>query len=270
VGGGSLGEGALSRGVSGSGGVSVGEGFQGEGVLSRGESGSGGVSVGGGFQGDGLPIRRETQPGGAPVGGGSQAEGGPNGGESRAEGIPRSGEFRRDGAVWSLSFAGRSAHLPDAKGLRDLRTLLSLPGQDVPAVRLLAPDGGELVVAARRMGGDEVLDEEAKTRYRRRLTLLDEEIDRAVELGEDRRAAEFDRERAALLEELRSAAGLGGRTRRLGDEAERARKTVTARIRDILRKLDHAHPELATHLRASISTGSTCRYQPESETTWRL
>ncbi|MFI7703077.1 ATP-binding protein [Nonomuraea sp. NPDC049480] len=183
---------------------------------------------------------------------------------------PDDARFRREGPVWSLVFAGRSAHLPDAKGLRDLHTLLSLPGQDVPAVRLLDPEGGELVVAARRMGGDEVLDDEAKTRYRGRLTQLDEEIDRAVELGDDRRAAEFDHERAALLEELRAAAGLGGRTRRLGDEAERARKTVTARIRDVLRKLDHTHPELAAHLRASVSTGSTCRYQPENEITWRL
>ncbi|GAA3545295.1 hypothetical protein GCM10022419_026910 [Nonomuraea rosea] len=180
------------------------------------------------------------------------------------------GEFKREGAVWALAFAGRVAHLPDAKGLRDLHTLLSRPGQDVPAVLLLDPEGGRLVVAAARMGGDEVLDEEAKSRYRRRLAQLDEEIDRAAELGDDRRAAEFDRERAALLDELRAAAGLGGRTRRLGDEAERARKTVTARIRDVLRKLDRAHPELAAHLRASVSTGSTCRYQPAEELTWHL
>ncbi|MFC6679980.1 hypothetical protein ACFQE7_29130 [Nonomuraea ferruginea] len=167
-------------------------------------------------------------------------------------------------------FAGRAVHVPDAKGLRDLHTLLGSPGTDMPAVRLLDPEGGELVVAARRMGGDDVLDEEAKARYRHHLTLLDEEIDRATELGDDRRAAELDGERAALLEELRRAAGLGGRSRRLGDEAERARKTVTARIRDVLRKLDRAHPELAAHLRATVSTGSTCRYQPDTPITWRL
>ncbi|MEV4835726.1 AAA family ATPase [Nonomuraea sp. NPDC049486] len=178
--------------------------------------------------------------------------------------------FSREGAVWSLVFAGRAVHVPDAKGLRDLHTLLGSPGTDMPAVRLLDPEGGELVVAARRMGGDDVLDEEAKARYRHHLTLLDEEIDRATELGDDRRAAELDGERAALLEELRRAAGLGGRSRRLGDEAERARKTVTARIRDVLRKLDRAHPELAAHLRATVSTGSTCRYQPDTPITWRL
>ncbi|MEV4176968.1 AAA family ATPase [Nonomuraea sp. NPDC049709] len=185
--------------------------------------------------------------------------------------LPRPGggnAFRFDGEVWTLTFAGRTVHLPDSKGLADLRVLIGRPGSDVSAVDLLNPPGGQVVVAARSMGGDDVLDEEARTRYRSRLEVLDEEIDRAVELGDDRRAAEFDAERQALLDELRTATGLGGRPRRLGDDAERARKAVTNRIRNTLRQLDHRHPELAAHLRASISTGSTCRYQPPSEVHW--
>lgn len=168
-------------------------------------------------------------------------------------------EFRRDGSVWTLGFDGHTAHLPDTKGLRDLHVLLSQPGTAVPAVSLLDTDA----VPSARLGGDAVLDDEAKRRYRQRLDQLDGEIDRATELGDDVRAARLDRERAALLEELRTAAGLAGRTRRLGDEAERARKTVTARIRDTLRKLDESHPGLAAHLRATVSTGATCVYQPD-------
>ncbi|MFC8074085.1 AAA family ATPase [Streptomyces sp. NPDC057307] len=183
--------------------------------------------------------------------------------DAGVEPAPPGPEFRRDGAVWALAFDGRAVHVPDAKGLRDLHTLLSHPGTDVPAVRLLAPDGGETAVAAHAMGGDPVLDERAKAEYRRRLDQLDLEIDRAGERGDDTRAAAYDRERQALLDELRTAAGLGGRTRRLGDEAERARKTVTARIRDTLRKLDARHPELAAYLRKSVTTGSTCAYRPE-------
>jgi tetratricopeptide (TPR) repeat protein len=178
-------------------------------------------------------------------------------------------EFRLVDDVWVLSMAGHTVHMPDAKGLRDLHTLIGSPGNDIRAVELLDPDGGELVVAARSLGGDQVLDEQARAAYQRRLATLDEEIDRAAELGDDHKAAQLDRERAALLDELRVAAGLGGRTRRLGDEAERARKTVTARIRDTLRKLDDRHPELAAHLRASVSTGAICRYQPETGVTWR-
>ncbi|MGW3899390.1 hypothetical protein ACWD6L_29790, partial [Micromonospora profundi] len=76
--------------------------------------------------------------------------------------------------------------------------------------------------------------------------------------------------RAPLLAGGPAAAGLAGRSRRLGDEAERARKTVTARIRDTMRKLDERHPALAGHLREAVSTGSTCRYLPSETVPWRL
>ncbi|WP_285793283.1 AAA family ATPase [Micromonospora sp. NBRC 107095] len=179
-------------------------------------------------------------------------------------------EFRRDGPVWQLAYAGVVVHLPDAKGLHDLHLLLSRPGSDVPAVELLDPAAGPELVAARRMGADPVLDEEAKARYRRHLARLDEEIDRAAARDDERKVSMLDAERGALLDELRAAAGLAGRSRRLGDEAERARKTVTARIRDTLRKLDERHPTLAGHLRDCVSTGSTCRYLPPSPLPWRL
>ncbi|MBM7167676.1 AAA family ATPase [Streptomyces sp. G44] len=178
-------------------------------------------------------------------------------------------EFRRNGEVWRLTYGGRTVHMPDAKGLRDLHCLLSLPGRDIAALQLLNPDD-DTVATVHGMGADEVMDDEARNRYRRHLERLEEEIDRAVERGDDDRAAAHDRERAALLEELRRCAGLGGRARRLGDSRERARKNVTARIRDTLRKLAERHPELAAHLRRTVSTGTMCRYTPEQDLRWRL
>ncbi|MFI6981028.1 ATP-binding protein [Embleya sp. NPDC050154] len=189
---------------------------------------------------------------------------------AHSEPVERTAEFRREGAVWRLDFAGRVVHVPDAKGLRDVRHLLERPGTPVPAARLLDPDGESAVSAAGAMGADALLDDEARRRYRRHLDRLDEEIARAERCGDDVRAAEYDRERAALLAELRRAAGLAGRVRRLGDQGERARKTITARIRDTLRRLDERHPELAAHLRASVSTGSTCCYTPDPRVRWRL
>lgn len=181
-----------------------------------------------------------------------------------------SAEFRRNGPVWQLRWDGVTVHVPDAKGLRDLHSLLGLPGADVPAVRLLAPEGGDLVVAAGQLGGDPVLDEEAKRRYKEHLDRLDAEIDRAAARDDAQQVEKYGRERQALLDELRTAAGLGGRTRRLGDQTERARKTVTARIRDTLRKLETLHPALAAHLKASVTTGTTCAYRPEHSPDWRL
>lgn len=184
--------------------------------------------------------------------------------------VPSAAEFRRIGPVWRLRWDGVTVHVPDAKGLRDLHSLLGLPGADVPAVQLLAPEGGDLVVAAGQLGGDPVLDEEAKRRYKEHLARLDAEIDRAAARDDAGLVEKYDRERQALLDELRTAAGLGGRSRRLGDQTERARKTVTARIRDTLRKLDTLHPALAAHLKASVTTGTTCAYRPGHPPGWRL
>jgi hypothetical protein len=187
------------------------------------------------------------------------------------EGGPgRPDAFTFDGVVWTLRFAGRTAVVPDAKGLADLHLLLGRPGEDVPAIALLNPESESLVEAVSRFGADPVLDDLAKAAYRHRLGQLDDQLAAALDRGHDDLAADLDRERAALLAELAEATGLSGRSRRLGDEAERARKTVTARIKDTLRRLDTRHPELAAHLRAAVSTGTACRYQPDAPVHWTL
>jgi hypothetical protein len=180
----------------------------------------------------------------------------------------RLARFVREGDVWTLTFGDETVRLPDAKGLRDLHTLVRQPGVDIAALALLDPDGGDIVLASRRLGSDTVLDDRARDAYRRRLETIDEAIERALAAGDDNAAQRHDSERHALLSELRAATGLGGRARRLGDESERARKAVTARIRDTLRRLSERHPALATHLDASVVTGTNCRYDPPEPVTW--
>ncbi|MEV0646450.1 AAA family ATPase [Phytomonospora sp. NPDC050363] len=183
---------------------------------------------------------------------------------------PADNVFRPDGKVWTLRYAGRTAHVRDAKGLHDLRILLGRPGVDVPATELLAPTAATATAAMRGFGADPVLDDQARIAYRDHLLRLDDAIQRAETRGDERRLAALDAERAALLDELRRATGLGGRPRRLGDEAERARQTVSARIRDVLRRLREPHPELHEHLTAAVSTGAYCVYRPGEPTRWSL
>lgn len=95
------------------------------------------------------------------------------------------------------------------------------------------------------------------------------QIEEAAESGHVRAGLVVE-ERTALVRELAAATGLGGRDRRLGDESERARKTVGARMRDCLRRIERVHPDLAAHLRGAIRMGTVCSYQPEKPTTWRL
>ncbi len=178
--------------------------------------------------------------------------------------------FRFDGEVWTLTFAGTTALLADAKGMHDLRELLAHPGTDISATALLGLTDGTGTAAV--AGADPVLDEKAKAEYRARLTTLEDEIDAAMTRQDDQHAERLEREREALLGALRVAFGLGGRPRRLGSESERARKAVTARIKDALRRLDSRHPPLARHLRSTVSTGTYCCYRPPVAVSmrWRL
>jgi hypothetical protein len=73
-----------------------------------------------------------------------------------------------------------------------------------------------------------------------------------------------------LIAQLSAAAGLGGRNRRLGDDGERARKAVTARIQEALHRIERVHAPLAGHLRASVRTGTWCSYSPADSIRWRL
>lgn len=52
----------------------------------------------------------------------------------------------------------------------------------------------------------------------------------------------------------------------MSDDDERARKAVAWRIRDALRKITAAHPELGAHLDDTITTGTFCAYWPRLDT----
>jgi hypothetical protein len=178
-------------------------------------------------------------------------------------------EFRRVGASWTVGYAGRVVRLPDAKGMRDLAVLLSRPGQPVPAAELVAlSGGGRLARAGLALGADAVLDGQAKLAYRRRLQDLDQEVAEAEDQGDPERVEKARQERDAIAHELAAALGLGGRDRGLGDPAERARKAVTERIRYSMARIARAHPELAGHLEASVTTGSSCAYVAAEPVTW--
>ncbi|MCW4355620.1 AAA family ATPase [Hoyosella sp. YIM 151337] len=184
---------------------------------------------------------------------------------------PDSGRFSFvfDGSVWRLSFDDHVSYLPDAKGLHDLRYLLGHPHRPVSAVDLLTAGSGRESRAARSFSGDRVLDAEAKRQYRERIGTLDTLIDDAIAAMDDAAAAKLDKERQALLDELRSAA-FGSHEHRLGDEAERSRKAVSARIRDALRRIRTRDERLYMHLDASIQTGLKCMYAPQETHPWEL
>jgi tetratricopeptide (TPR) repeat protein len=183
--------------------------------------------------------------------------------------------FRLEGEVWRLVHAGREVRLRDSKGLRDLARMLAEPARPFPAVELAGAPGGvargdEAGAEGLHAQGDlgELVDARAREAYRRRLADLDEEIDDADRAADVERSAKAAAEKEALVAHLAAAYGLGGRPRRTGDTAERARQTVTARIREAMTRIESVHPDLGRHLRRSVRTGRICVYEPDSPIEW--
>jgi predicted ATPase/tetratricopeptide (TPR) repeat protein len=175
----------------------------------------------------------------------------------------RAGTFRVAGAVWEVGLGGDVTSVKGTKGMADLARLLARPGTEVHCL--------ELVGAGVEEGSTgEVLDETARRAYEQRLRDLQAELDEADahhDVGRSERAqAEMD----ALVDQLTSALGLAGRARRTGSTVERARSTVTQRVRSTIRRVEAAHPRLGRHLRASIRTGTFCSYVPEEPVDWDL
>jgi hypothetical protein len=189
----------------------------------------------------------------------------------------RAAVLRREGDVWALGLEGTLFRLRDAKGLVHLAQLLSRPGEELHALDLVSHAeglGGPSPVASGvagelgvRAGGQAdvgpALDAEAKRSYRDRAAELRDELEEAESFNDPERAARAREELAWIADQLTGAVGLGGRDRRTGSDAERARVNVTRAIRAALKRVQERDAELGGHLQATVRTGTFCAYEPD-------
>ena len=174
-------------------------------------------------------------------------------------------ELIRNGDVWSIGWGGSRQHVKHAKGLADIATLVQNPGIGIAALTLV--DG--MPHGATGISSQPLLDEQARREFRRRVRDIDAELGEAEAHGDLSRQGKLSEERQALLAELSAAAGLGMRSRAFPSDAERARKAVTARLRDAIARVRSVHPSLGEHLDGAIVTGLTCVYKPTLPIRWR-
>jgi non-specific serine/threonine protein kinase len=176
--------------------------------------------------------------------------------------------MRREGEFYTIIFDGQICRLKDSKGLRYLEHLLGHPGSEfhvLDLVRRLGPPEDAGVVRDLRPVGfadPPILDARAKDAYRRRLHELREQLDEAEALNDIGRVGGLRFELEALTEQLAGAVGLGGRNRVAATASERARSTVTQRLKNAMRKIDAHAPILGDYLRRAVRTGTFCAYLP--------
>ncbi len=206
-------------------------------------------------------------------------------GERDAVSRPRTatGLFRREGSHWTITYEGRTIRMKHAKGNDYLAMLLQSPGREIHVLDLaggrLAPaesvGKSDAEVAIRRdLGSDagEVIDAQARAAYKRRLAELHEELEEARGFNDLGRIDRLENESEAITLELSRAIGLGGRHRKAGSAAERARINVSRAIAAVMKKIAKEHPMLAEHFAARVHRGTFCSYAPDPSLTvhWEL
>jgi tetratricopeptide (TPR) repeat protein len=189
---------------------------------------------------------------------------------------PSEARLQVEGDVWTFSFEGHPVRVTDGKGVRYLALLLESPGVEIHAIDLVGADEGAapgatttaaaaaeagLAIAADDAGA--VLDAEAKRAYKSRLAELREDLEEAESFNDPERASRAREEIEFLTHELAGAVGLGGRDRKTGSNAERARVNVTRAIRTLLKRLTEHDAALGHELEATIRTGTYCAFEPD-------
>jgi tetratricopeptide (TPR) repeat protein len=165
----------------------------------------------------------------------------------------------REGEYWTVAGAGGVCRVKDGRGIQMLAQLCAHPGQEFHVLALMGATGDE---AADSGDAGALLDEEAVAEYRARVAELDEELAEAQAWADTGRAERLRSEREAVAAELSRGVGLGGRARRSGSAAERARTNVQRRIRRSIQKIGETLPALGAYLDRAVKTGTFCSYEP--------
>jgi len=174
--------------------------------------------------------------------------------------------FVREGEYWAVAHEGKMFRLKDSLGIQYLVRLLEAPGREIHVLDLVGERaaGGGVNEAIDTGDAGELLDDEARRSYQRRLEDLEETVAEAESFGDAARAARAREEIEMLGAELGRAVGLGGWARRAGGAAERARSAVQRRIKNAIDRIaDHA-PALAALLSRTVRTGNYCVYRPDA------
>jgi tetratricopeptide (TPR) repeat protein len=161
--------------------------------------------------------------------------------------------------AWLVQRGAASFLVPDLRGMPMLARLVAHADTEIHSLELVS--GRE---DTREADGDagELLDGQARAEYKRRIADLEQIADEARERGDAARAETARGERETLVRELSRAVGRGGKSRRAGAAAERARVSAQRCIREAIRRIVEVDADLGAHLERTIRTGIFCIYQP--------
>jgi tetratricopeptide (TPR) repeat protein len=169
--------------------------------------------------------------------------------------------IRRGHRHWQLTVAERETVVADRLGVHYLARLLTNPGRSISALQLASESADPAPETTRQP----LLDEHARSAYRRRVQQLTDELAAADVRGDQGRSQRLQTELDELLAELRRVSDKGGRSRPFVDPGERARTAVRKAIKRAIDEIGASDPDLGAHLRATVTTGNMCCFTPDPD-----
>ena len=180
--------------------------------------------------------------------------------------------FRRDGDGWRVAFMGEESRVKDLRGMSLIHCLVAAPNREFSATELL----NQTLVLAESSAvsvtgyGDLplALDAKALRASQAELKRLTKEMELARESGNKDLESELGEEFLQLIEQTNKDTDHRGRSRPLGSEPDKARKSAWAALNRARERICRELPDLAAHLHDCIHTGRRLSYQPDIDITW--
>jgi hypothetical protein len=199
--------------------------------------------------------------------------------------------FRKDGDVWLASYNGKQSRIKHTKGCYYIKALLAAPNQEITCSQLqglvdktpppISDDEDEYRgmssdkleaegLAVHYESTDDLIDEETIKGYKATLKTIDAEIAEAESRGMTIKAAQLKNQKSFIEKELKKSTDIKGKSRKVPDASEKARKAVLASIKTAIKNIGNEMPALSLHLKSHISKGNTYKYTPEENLGWQI
>ncbi len=172
--------------------------------------------------------------------------------------------FRRMGASWLMVYDGTAFHINHTQGCPVLAVLLENPRRSFTHLALKRIVDGKAEPRTRQ-NPIEVVDREARIDLDASIDQLQSFIDPE---GDPAEQAEQREQLENLLKQRNAARGLGGKTRIVRDDGEKARQSVGKNLVTVLRAIGAANTDAGRHFAAFSPMAHELTYSPPEDVSW--
>jgi len=179
-------------------------------------------------------------------------------------------QFEKKGEYWQLRWGNCDPiFLKDSRGLEYYACLLAHPRQPIFAFDLqngFHPDAD----THRINSGIEVTDTDLLQELRSEYDRLNNEISTAQRDNDIALTERLQGELSTLHEQAQKSFNKQGKSRKVNDPQEQARKNVTGAMAEARKRIVTSMPELGQHLTSYVTGGKILMYSPPAEIPWNI